>query len=169
MQPLNPEPLIVGGQEPVEGVSVGKEALIIGGKKHNKTYKKKRHGNKSLTAWVKFVKKVAREEKLPCRDAMMRAKVRKDKGEKWMSGGNEPVANEPVVDGSVVDGSVVDGSKMESESVPASGTVSGTESKPTYTNAYGEMSDIDGGRRRRTRRGSKKRKGSKRRGSKRRR
>ena len=98
MQPLNPEPLIVGGQEQVEGASVGKEALIIGGKKHNKTYKKKRHGNKSLTAWVKFVKKVAREEKLPYRDAMMRAKVRKDKGEKWMSGGNEPV-----VEGSVVD------------------------------------------------------------------
>ena len=70
-----------------ETVEPSQEPLIIGGKKHNKTYKKKRHGNKSLTAWVKFVKKVAREEKLPYRDAMMRAKVRKDKGEKWMSGG----------------------------------------------------------------------------------
>ena len=142
MQPLNPEPLIVGGQEQVEGASVGKEALIIGGKKHNKTYKKKRHGNKSLTAWVKFVKKVAREEKLPYRDAMMRAKVRKDKGEKWMSGGDEPV-----VDGSVVDANAdaanadADGAKI----VQNAGRRSRRQS------------------RRGSRRGSKKRRGSKRR------
>lgn len=148
MQPLNPEPLIVGGQEPVEGVSVGKEALIIGGKKHNKTYKKKRHGNKSLTAWVKFVKKVAREEKLPYRDAMMRAKVRKDKGEKWMSGGEGPVVDGSVVDGPVVDGPVVDGSVADAD---------------------GAKIVQNAGRRRRTRRGSKKRRGSKRRGSKKRR
>jgi hypothetical protein len=44
----------------------------------------KKRGNKSLMAWVTFVKRVAKEEKLPYRDAMMRAKVRKDKGEKWM-------------------------------------------------------------------------------------
>jgi hypothetical protein len=95
MLPLTPETVvgknsvIIGGEQQVGEELMGKEPLIIGGKKHNKTYKKKRHGNKSLTAWVKFVKKVAREEKLPYRDAMMRAKVRKDKGEKWMSGGNE--------------------------------------------------------------------------------
>ena len=148
MQPLNPEPLIVGGQEPVEGVSVGKEALIIGGKKHNKTYKKKRHGNKSLTAWVKFVKKVAREEKLPYRDAMMRAKVRKDEGEKWMSRGEGPVVDGSVVDGPVVDGPVVDGSVADAD---------------------GAKIVQNAGRRRRTRRGSKKRRGSKRRGSKKRR
>ena len=46
--------------------------------------------NKSLKAWVNFVKKVAKEEKLNYSDAIHRAKVRKDKGEKWMLGGNPP-------------------------------------------------------------------------------
>ena len=46
--------------------------------------------NKSLKAWVNFVKKVAKEEKLKYSDAIHRAKVRKDKGEKWMLGGNTP-------------------------------------------------------------------------------
>ena len=50
--------------------------------------KTKRRGNASLRAWVTFVKKVAKEEKLSYKDAMMRAKARKDKGEKWMKGGN---------------------------------------------------------------------------------
>ena len=56
---------------------------ITGGKR-----KSKRHGNASLRGWVAFVKKVQKEEKLSYRDAMMRAKVRKDKGEKWMGGGS---------------------------------------------------------------------------------
>ena len=43
--------------------------------------------NKSLKAWVTFVKKVQKEEKLSYKDAIHRAKVRKDKGEKWMTGG----------------------------------------------------------------------------------
>jgi len=43
--------------------------------------------NKSLKAWVAFVKKVQKEEKLSYKDAIHRAKVRKDKGEKWMKGG----------------------------------------------------------------------------------
>ena len=47
----------------------------------------KRKANKSLKAWVTFVKKVQREEKLSYKDAIHRAKVRKDKGEKWMVGG----------------------------------------------------------------------------------
>jgi hypothetical protein len=47
----------------------------------------KRKVNKSLKAWVAFIKKVQREEKLSYKDAMKRAKERKDKGEKWMSGG----------------------------------------------------------------------------------
>jgi hypothetical protein len=136
---------------------VVKEALIIGGKKHNKTYKKKRRGNKSLTAWVKFVKKVAREEKLPYRDAMMRAKVRKDKGEKWMSGGI---------------GTPIDGDRSVSNDEPAfdgpvDGAVDGAVDGPVDgANPGAEL----GGRRRRSRRNkSKKRRGSKRRGSKRRR
>lgn len=47
----------------------------------------KRKVNKSLKAWVAFVKKVQKEEKLNYKDAIHRAKVRKDKGEKWMMGG----------------------------------------------------------------------------------
>lgn len=49
----------------------------------------KRKANKSLKAWVTFVKKVQREEKLSYKDAIHRAKIRKDKGEKWMTGGGE--------------------------------------------------------------------------------
>ena len=48
----------------------------------------KRKMNKSLKAWITFVKKVQKEEKLSYKDAIHRAKVRKDKGEKWMSGGD---------------------------------------------------------------------------------
>jgi len=59
----------------------------------NKSLKggRKRRGNASLKAWVTFVKKVAREEKIPYGAAMKRAKARKDKGEKWMMGGQDPV------------------------------------------------------------------------------
>ena len=48
----------------------------------------KRKVNKSLKAWVTFVKKVQKEEKLSYKDAIHRAKIRKDKGEKWMTGGD---------------------------------------------------------------------------------
>jgi hypothetical protein len=59
----------------------------------------KRKVNKSLKAWVSFVKKVQKEEKLSYKDAIHRAKVRKDKGEKWMSGGtNDANANAMEVD-----------------------------------------------------------------------
>jgi len=50
--------------------------------------KRKRKVNPSLKAWVTFVKKVQRDEKLSYKDAIHRAKVRKDKGEKWMTGGD---------------------------------------------------------------------------------
>jgi hypothetical protein len=52
----------------------------------------KRKVNKSLKAWVTFVKKVQKEEKLSYKDAIHRAKVRKDKGEKWMMGGSNPTS-----------------------------------------------------------------------------
>ena len=48
----------------------------------------KRKANKSLRAWVTFVKKVQKQEKLSYKDAIHRAKQRKDKGEKWMKGGD---------------------------------------------------------------------------------
>ena len=47
----------------------------------------KRKVNNSLKAWVTFVKRVQKQEKLTYKDAIHRAKVRKDKGEKWMHGG----------------------------------------------------------------------------------
>jgi len=47
----------------------------------------KRKVNKGLKDWVTFVKKVQKEEKLSYKDAIHRAKIRKDNGEKWMSGG----------------------------------------------------------------------------------
>jgi len=50
---------------------------------------KKRRGNASLRAWVTFVKKVQKEENISYKEAMMRAKKRKDKGEKWRGGGYE--------------------------------------------------------------------------------
>jgi hypothetical protein len=48
----------------------------------------KRKINKTLKAWVSFVKRVQKEEKLSYKDAIHRAKQRKDKGEKWMKGGD---------------------------------------------------------------------------------
>jgi hypothetical protein len=56
----------------------------------------KRKVNKSLKAWVAFVKKVQREEKLSYKDAIHRAKVRKDKGEKWMKGGADTIEEEEI-------------------------------------------------------------------------
>ena len=44
--------------------------------------------NKALKDWVTFVKKVQKEENLPYKQAMSRAKTRKNKGEKWQLGGN---------------------------------------------------------------------------------
>ena len=73
-------------------------APLKGGRKTKKHGK--RHGNASLRAWVTFVKKVAKEENLSYRDAMMRAKSRKDKGEKWMKGGE---GDTPVDDGFAAD------------------------------------------------------------------
>ena len=58
--------------------------MTLGGKRHTK-----KRGNSALKSWVAFVKKVAKEEKLSYRDAMMRAKKRKDKGEKWMMKGGQ--------------------------------------------------------------------------------
>lgn len=62
--------------------------LINGGKR--KTLRK---GNNGLKAWVTFVKKVQKEENLSYKDAIHRAKVRKDKGEKWMTGGKTTNSN----------------------------------------------------------------------------
>jgi hypothetical protein len=66
----------------------GKKSRKI--RRNSKTRGGKRQVNKSLKAWVAFVKKVQKEEKLSYKDAIHRAKQRKDKGEKWMKGGVAP-------------------------------------------------------------------------------
>ena len=65
------------------------EGQIKAGRRHRGSKKRhsKRRGNASLRAWVTFVKKVQREEKVSYKEAMMRAKKRKDNGEKWRGGG----------------------------------------------------------------------------------
>lgn len=87
---------------------------------------KKRKVNKSLKAWVSFVKRVQKEEKLDYKSAIKRAKVRKDKGEKWMKGGGGESANDSSTDGNddayeVKDVDIVDtdgkGDSIEDEAV----------------------------------------------------
>jgi hypothetical protein len=58
---------------------------MIGGKKKL---------NNGLKSWLAFVKKVQNEEhkkgnKISYKEAIMLAKKRKDKGEKWMKGGDD--------------------------------------------------------------------------------
>ena len=90
---IKEEPII--GEE--QGEVVTEEVMKMGGRRHKgskKMHKGKRHGNASLRAWVTFVKKVQREEKVSYKEAMMRAKQRKDKGEKWRGGDGEVVVEE---------------------------------------------------------------------------
>ena len=125
----------------------------------------KRKVNKSLKAWVAFVKKVQREEKLSYKDAIHRAKVRKDKGEKWMKGGDGNMEEE------MAGGrrrSMAGGDDQEEMDIDVS------VDEPQM-DMYDEQMDDDepqmGGRRRRTmrrRRGSRRRTMRRRRGSRRR-
>ena len=108
----------------------------MGGKR-----KSKRRVNPALGKWVAFVKKVQKEEKISYKEAMTRAKARKDKGEKWMGGAN-PL---PYDYGTLKGGQ--EGEEMEEDVVME------------------EDMDMEGGRRRRKHR----RKTHKRRGSKKRR
>ena len=105
-----------------------------------------RKTNKALTKWVAFVKKVQKEEKIGYSEAMKRAKVRKDHGEKWMGGG-----------GDMDDG---DSAPLASPSLGDNGGKEGDgESKGD------EPAVMEGGRRRRSkRRGSHSRSRSRRRG-----
>lgn len=104
----------------------------------------KRKVNKSLKAWVTFVKKVQKEEKLNYKEAIHRAKVRKDKGEKWMTGGGV----------SSTDMDIDEMKKAENEKVMSENEREMSENENI----------INGGRRRKTRR----RKSSRRRSTRRR-
>jgi hypothetical protein len=110
--------------------------------------KSKRRGNASLKAWVNFVKKVQREEKLSYRDAMMRAKARKDKGEKWMKGGQYDDESE-----------IVNDSVEEETMTKPEGDEEMMEGEMVEEQMGGTAPFLKGGKRRKThkRRGSKKR------------
>ena len=56
-----------------------------------------RKANSSLKSWVKFVKQVQKEEGGSYKEAMMSAKMKKDKGANWMIGGNS--ASSTVISG----------------------------------------------------------------------
>lgn len=114
----------------------------------------KRKVNKSFKAWVAFVKRVQKEEKLSYKDAIHRAKVRKDKGEKWMVGGEDLKGRE----GSEVpegrDATLTDDATIEGvDTVELNGTTVEGET-PSMNETASEM---EGGRRKtRRRRGSAK-------------
>ena len=104
----------------------------------------KRKANKSLKAWVTFVKKVQKEEKLSYKDAIHRAKVRKDKGEKWMMGG-QTSSTETM-------GESMGQSMGETSSSETMGeTMGGGEmTSPPSMELIEETAEIMGGKRRRT-------------------
>jgi hypothetical protein len=76
------------------------DGQMQGGRRHRGSKKRhsKRRGNASLRAWVTFVKKVQREEKVSYKEAMMRAKKRKDNGEKWRGGALTGGEDDTIVD-----------------------------------------------------------------------
>ncbi len=98
----------------------------------------KRKVNKSLKAWVTFVKKVQKEENLSYKDAIHRAKVRKDKGEKWMMGG-QTSSSETMGEtmGETMEGGEMTSTPMSSMTPPSMDLLEETE-------------EIMGGKRRRT-------------------
>lgn len=102
----------------------------------------KRKVNKSLKAWVAFVKKVQREEKLSYKEAIHRAKQRKDKGEKWMKGGGEEGATGS--DDEEITEETIDVEGMTGSDTPMEETVTAEEIEE-------EPADMTGGRRRRRR------------------
>ena len=68
-----------------------------GGRRHRgskKAHKKSHKGNKMLSSWVAFVKKVQREEKIPYSKAMKRASTRKKEWKRGQMGGDGPMGND---------------------------------------------------------------------------
>ena len=71
-----------------------------GGRRHRgskKAHKKTRKGNKMLSSWVAFVKKVQRDEQISYSDAMKRASARKKEWKRGQMGGEavpQPVPND---------------------------------------------------------------------------
>jgi hypothetical protein len=123
----------------------------------------KRKINKSLKAWVAFVKKVQKEEKLDYKQAIHRAKVRKDKGEKWMTGGEPNACQKEEEDLQRCKNPRMDVEEGSSEEEPSSSSslnrnLADEFARADTTHGNGE---IEGGRRKSRRRGSRRRGGRK--------
>lgn len=134
----------------------------------------KRKVNKGLRDWVAFVKKVQKQEKLNYKDAIHRAKQRKDKGEKWMSGGNHGVAhNAGLVDGKMSGGDPTEGDSPEGDSPEGDLREDETEVPTGGNHDFGNPNNFERPKnsrktKRRPNRGGKRKTMRKRRGSKRR-
>ena len=105
----------------------------------------KRKVNKGLKDWVTFVKKVQKEEGCSYKDAIHKAKVRKDKGEKWMSGGGadtDAMEQGEALANSVANSAIATTSTEES-------TLSDEAMGEALANSVGESVLAEGGRRRR--------------------
>jgi len=127
-EPLNPNP----------AVQTTPEMGNMGGRRRGT--KKTRKGNKMLSSWVAFVKKVQHEEKISYSDAMKRASARKKEWKMGQMGGADDSVPDPDPD------------------------------PDSINNFSSSDDELDGGRRRRRtrksgskRRGTKKRRGSRRR------
>jgi hypothetical protein len=69
---------------------VMQDGVTEGGRRHKgskKAHKKSRKGNKMLSSWVAFVKKVQRDEQISYSDAMKRASARKKEWKRGQMGG----------------------------------------------------------------------------------
>jgi hypothetical protein len=99
----------------------------------------KRKQNKSLKAWVAFVKKVQKEEKLSYKDAIHRAKVRKDKGEKWMMGGSSTT---PISDLTEATSTTV--MEIDEEELPSNSQKRGSENNMSIQTKYQATSGDQG-------------------------
>ena len=123
----------------------------------------KRKQNKSLKAWVAFVKKVANEEKITYRDAMMRAKVRKDNGEKWMKGGELVVGSpdSPQNGGADEEPAVHDVPAVGTDPVPVPGPDENVPADAAGADAPADAPVIGGGKKRSTKKRNTKKRSSK--------
>jgi hypothetical protein len=113
----------------------------------------KRKVNKSLKSWVAFVKRVQKEEKLNYKDAIHRAKVRKDKGEKWMMNGGD---GEEVIEEAEVDETDMAGGKGNmttgGKTVPSGKTFGGGKRRTRSRRGGKSMKRKGGKTKRRSRR-----------------
>jgi hypothetical protein len=144
-------------------------AKIDGGRRRSRKNRgakkgKTRKGNKMLSSWVAFVKKVQHEEKISYSDAMKRASARKKEWKMGQMGGYGESM-------SVIPSMPMSMSVNKSKSMGKGMNKSKSQNQSQYggdSDSSSGSSTLEGGRRRRKQRRIVKRRGSKKRGSKRR-